>query len=962
MKDKFSLRAIDTRKGVVLDIETTGLDRHRDSITSLQLGWFDIDSGNFKMKFFDWSKLTEAKIQKLMNFLCNCKLVTHNGKFDFLFLLEKTGVELPLWHDTLVMAHVTGHEELGLKALTELYFGVSYDIEKEAKTGKVTQELIDYGLNDIKYTLELYRILRKQLKEKDVEYTYAHEMRAYKAYYKVEQTGVPLSPRRQEIKKELQEEYEPILARLKEVADINWNSNDQVGAVLFSPEGAEIREKPKNVTQWIVYHKTTGKKLSTRFKTKKEATEYLTDKHGKASVKEFGFEKTTQEVSNLLGYGLGLECTQYTGKGKPAVGVDALADYSYHPVVADLLKYKKLTKLETFINSWEDLQVNERIYPSFNITARTGRTTCNNPNLQQVPQKGSVRNLIEAREGYTIISCDYSQAELRVASWFSGDKNMQEAYNSGSDLHQSTKELIYGDKLIDPEVDHDGAKRQRTISKACFSGDTEILTKRGFVRFDNYDGIEEVAQYNVDTKEISYVKPYDFRMILSTPVCSYENENTSLRLTPNHECLIVNTKGNVIKQSFESLAGHGQTKYKWINAGYYQYDKSLFIDDMFTRLLASFVADGSYTSTMTTVRWGFTKKRKADRLKYILEALSIPYKYQKEGSLEADTYYVNDFNTLNLLKRFCGRDKTLSDYALTELNPIVYLEEAQYWDGYVNHTKLIQVSSSNKRTLDIMQIMAIQSGIRARLRKSIDERGNKQASYVLSYNFSKSPYSAFESRSVDIRTHHHATHNVWCVTVPEHNIVIRRNGKVSIQGNCNFGLVYGAMPQTLVSYIKNWGIDLPLEEAQELHKAFFKAYPELKSFYTRCKNFTKRHGYIESPIGRKRWLPDIFSSNWKLKSSAERQCINTPVQGMASDICISALADIVFDETLDHSKFNVLGSVHDAILIECKEEYAEELGEKVVKIMSNPSVLTNAGLKMPVPLKADLVINKSWGD
>lgn len=645
MKDRFSLRTIDTRKGVVLDIETTGLDRHRDSITSLQLGWFDINSGNFKMKFFDWSKLTEVKITKLMKFLCNCKLVTHNGKFDFLFLFQKTGIELPIWHDTLVMAHVTGHEELGLKALTELYFGVSYDIEKEAKTGKITQELIDYGLNDIKYTLELYRILRKQLKEKDVEYVYAHELRAYKAYYKVEQTGVPLSPRRHEIKTQLQEEYEPILARLKEVADINWNSNDQVGAVMFSPEGAEIRSTPKKVTEWVVYHTLSNVKLDKKFKTRKEATEFVIEEYGKGAVKECTFEKTQNVVSDLIGYGLGLECKQYTKGGKHAVGVDALAEYISHPVVADLLQYKKLTKLETFINSWEDLQVDDKIYPSFNITARTGRTTCNNPNMQQIPQKSTVRNLIEAREGYIIISCDYSQAELRVASWFSGDENMQGAYNSGSDLHQSTLKLIYGDKVIDPEVDHDGAKRQRT------------------------------------------------------------------------------------------------------------------------------------------------------------------------------------------------------------------------------------------------------------------------------------------------------------------------NAKIS-----NFSLVYGAVPQSLVNYAKGWGIDIPLKEAKELHKAFFKAYPKLLDFYKRCKNFTVRKGYIESPIGRKRWLPDIYSNNWKLKSGAERQCVNTPVQGMASDICISALADIVFDETLDHSKFNVLGSVHDAILIECKEEYAEELGEKVVKIMSNPSVLTNAGLKMPVPLKADLVINKSWGD
>lgn len=568
--------------------------------------------------------------------------------------------------------------------------------------------------------------------------------------------------------------------------------------------------------------------------------------------------------------------------------------------------------------------------------------------------------MIEAREGYTIVSCDYSQAELRVASWFSGDENMQNAYNNGSDLHASTLKLIYGDKAIDPEVDHDGAKRQRTTAKACFSGDTEILTKQGFVRFDTYDGIEEVAQYNADTQEISYVRPYDFRMIPNTPVCSFENENTSLRLTPNHECLVINAKGNVVKQSFESLAGHGQTKYKWINAGYYQYDKSLFIDDKLTRLIASFVADGSYTSSMTTARWEFTKKRKADRLRHLLRFLSIPYKYQKEGKHEADTFYVKDFAIVNLLKRFCSKDKTLSNYALTELNPTVYLEEAQYWDGHVNHTQLTLVTSTNKRTLEIMQIMAIQSGIRARLVKRYEQKGNRNETYVLSYNSKKSPFSAFESRNIDTRTHHHATHNVWCVTVPEHNIVIRHKGKVSIQGNCNFGLIYGGQPQTLVNYIKSWGIKLPLDEAKHLHEEFFKAYPKLLDFYEECKDFTRKHGYIETPIGRKRWLPDIYSNNWKFKSSAERQCINSPVQGMASDICISALADIVFSKELDHSKFNVLGSIHDAILIEVEEGYAEELGSKVVEIMANPSIIE--GIEMPIPLKADLSIQRVWGD
>lgn len=374
------LSEIDFNKLVCLDIETEGLDRHRNAITSIQLGYFD-KKGNVHIEFLVWNSFDEGVMKALMRALTKAKLLTHNGKFDFLFILQKTGIELPLWHDTLVMAHVTGHEELSLKALTKLYFGVDYDIEKEAKTGKVTPRLIKYGKQDIEFTMKLYQILRKQIKEKDVEYVYDHEMRVYKAYYKVEQTGVPLSPRRHEIKTQLQAEYKPYLDRLKEVADINWNSTDQVGLVLFSPEGTEIRKAPKKVTEWTVTNIKSGKSMVRKFRTKKEATELLIDRYGKPFLKDVSITKSTRIEEEFLGYGLGLECKQYTDGGKFAVGVEALSEYLSNPVVADLLQYKKLTKLETFINSWEDLQVEERIYPSFNITARTGRTTCSNPNL-----------------------------------------------------------------------------------------------------------------------------------------------------------------------------------------------------------------------------------------------------------------------------------------------------------------------------------------------------------------------------------------------------------------------------------------------------------------------------------------------------------------------------------------------------------------------------------------------------
>lgn len=952
---------IDLSKPVCLDIETTGLDRFRDEITSLQIGYTDLTTGKYKRKFFDWQNTSMEFLLKLLTFLKQAKLVTHNGKFDLLFLYVKTGIELNLWVDTLVLAHVCGEEELGLKPLVKKYFNVDYDIETEAKKGKITEEFISYGLDDVLYPVKLMKIFKKKLNLYDLVKVYKHEMRAYRAYYEVEKNGVPISPRRGEIAKKLIEEYMPYYERLITVADINWNSTVQVASVLYGKKGKPVYkekgEKLPNTYEVIEYTFTGESFVRGEFNTRKEATqfkdEYLADNNYLYGI-DVKLKHNFKPV--VIGYGVGLKVIEKTAKGVPSVSSDVLANYIGNPVVDDLLEYRRLTKLETFIKSWEKIQVDDRIYPSFNITARTGRTTCSNPNLQQIPQDKNVRNLIEARHGWKILECDFSQVELRVASMFSGDANMQHAYNSGSDLHSKTTELLFGDTS---NLSKQEQKRKRTQAKSCFSGDTEILTEDGFVEFKMYDGTTLVAQYNIESQEISYVEPLDFRMIPNQKICVFENENTSLKLTPNHECIIQvqNGKKYMKKVPFEDLAGHGQSKYAWVNAGYYKYDKCYFIKDDITRLIACFVADGSYSASKTQLRFGFTKKRKIERFRNMIDRLGVAYDEKVQGKLKVTYFTISDFDCVTLMKRYCTADKTLLKPSMTELNPLVYLEEASHWDGHVNHTNLITVSSTNLSTLESMQIMAVQSGVRARLYKVKDERGSD--TWTLSYNLNKKPLSRFESKDIDLRTHHNTNHNVYCVTVPEHNIVIRHNGKVSIQGNCNFGFLYGMSAKTFVDYAKGYGLNITEEHSEELRNNFFEAYPRLLPWHEECKEYARKNGHTWSPIGRKRFLPDINSSNWSNRGQAERQSVNSGVQGFASDMCISALSDIVFSDIIDHERCKVLGSVHDAILFEIRDDYVEEVVPIVKEMMEHPSIID--GIDIPIPIIADVEVHQAWG-
>lgn len=957
------INTIDLKYPVCLDIETTGLDRFRDEITSIQIGFTNVDQGKYVRRFFDWKKLGMKRALMLLTKLKDAKLVTHNGKFDLLFLYVKTGIELKLWVDTLVMAHVCGEEELGLKPLVKKYFKVDYDISKEAKTGQITDKFKAYGLDDVYYPMELVKIFKKKLKIYNLEKVYKHEMRVYKAYLEVEKNGMPISPRRHEIAKKLQEQYKPIFERLLTVGNINWNSTAQVAKILFTekdvPVYDEKGEKLPNTYEVIEYTFMNDIIYRGEFDTRKGATLFMNEwKEKNPHLYDIKVKLKHNYAPVIIGYGVGLKAIEKTAKGVPSVSSGVLVNYVGNPVVDDLLEYRRLTKLETFIKSWEEIQVDDRIYPSFNITARTGRTTCSSPNIQQIPQDKNVRNLIEARHGWKILEVDLSQVELRVASIFSGDENMQHAYQSGSDLHSKTTTLLFGDTS---EMSPQEKKRKRTQAKSCFSGDTEILTEDGFVEFKMYDGITPVAQYNIETQEISYVDPLDFRMIPNQKVCVFENENTSLKLTPNHECIIQvqNGKKYMKKVPFEELAGHGQSKYAWVNAGYYKYEKCWFIKDDMTRLVACFVADGSYSESKTQIKFGFTKKRKIERFRNMVDRLGVDYDEKVQGKLKVTYFTISDFDYVCNMKRYCTADKTLLKPAMTELNPLVYLEEASHWDGHVNHTNLITVSSTNRSTLDSMQIMAVQSGVRARLYKVKDERDNVSDTWTLSYNLNKKPLSRFESKDIDLRTHHNTNHNVYCVTVPEHNIVIRHNGKVSIQGNCNFGFLYGMSAKTFVQYAKNFGLNITEEDSEHLRENFFKAYPTLLTWHEDCIKYARANGYTWSPIGRKRFLPDINSSNFRARGQAERQSINSGVQGFASDMCTSALADIVFSDKIDHDRCIVLGSVHDAILFEIRDDYVEEVAPKLKYTMEHPSILE--GLDIPIPIIADAEVAQAWG-
>lgn len=647
----------DTKDILTVDIETTGLNRIVDKINSVQL----TDSN--ENTWVIWVNDNKKELKRLVKFLNQFRVVTHNGKFDSLFLYEKTGITLKLYGDTYILAHMLTEPSLSLKYLAKKYFGITYDIDKETKkfstkqsvtkiksefkkwavdnlgTTKVTQynkvitdlykyldgllwipdfnkfvelvndeelglemlyefyenvsdeqryhlkiKLIEYGIQDTVYTRRLFKLLRDKIKGYKLSKVYRHELRCYKAFIEVEKVGVTID------NSALSEQMVIVEDTVNKLLD-KLNSFDEV--------------KECGITNW----------------------------------------NSSQQLVELFVNYLGFESTKTTPKGDPSVDKAQLKqwnDEGLHDILPILLEYRMYRDQLKFLVSWEKLSSDDgKLHPSFNITADTGRTTCNNPNLQQVPQASALRNIITAPKGRKVIECDFSQAELRVASVFAEDENMIEAYRSGSDLHTSTMEFIYAGQ------------------------------------------------------------------------------------TPKDE------------------------------------------------------------------------------------------------------------------------------------------QQAKAW---------------------------------------------------------------------------------------------RTNAKAT-----NFGFLYGMSAKTFVEYAKGYGMKITEEESEAFREQFFDSYPELLTMHDKFIDYAKKYGYTYSPIGRKRFLPNINSRNWQEKGKAERQAVNTPVQGFASDLCISAMADILQDKSLDKSKYSIIGTIHDAILVEVDEDVAEEYAEVIRKHMVSPSVLDICDIEITVPIVADVEIGSAWG-
>lgn len=336
--------------------------------------------------------------------LLGAYVVGHNLPYDLGFLLYHYGLQLKPAGDSMLAAHFL-NENLP-KSLKQLV-SAEFGVADWSAETRADYAREDYAARDVFWTHRLVKRVHELLQPRRV-WTLYHEaaVPAVAVVARAHAHGVWVdSQALAEAEETVYQERQKVLEKLSQWASINWRSSAQVANYLYRELGLPVVE---------------------------------TTPQGGPSSKESALKRLWLEAP--------------------------------HPVVELLLEYRRWDKAETgFIKPWRELMVNSRLYPKWNMTGTvTGRFSCTNPNLQQVPRDPLLRRAISAPPGYVLIEADLSQAELRIAAVLAREETMLSLLRGGQDIHAYTAKLLSGKDIS--EIPESQRKEWRKKAKAVNFG------------------------------------------------------------------------------------------------------------------------------------------------------------------------------------------------------------------------------------------------------------------------------------------------------------------------------------------------------------------------------------------------------------------------------------------------------------------------------------------------------------
>ena len=202
-----------------------------------------------------------------------------------------------------------------------------------------------------------------------------------------------------------------------------------------------------------------------------------------------------------------------------------------------------------------------------------------------------------------------------------------------------------------------------------------------------------------------------------------------------------------------------------------------------------------------------------------------------------------------------------------------------------------------------------------------------------------------EAFQQDADIHKRTAADVFNVPIEEVTAEMRDASKA-----VNFGIIYG-----ISDYGLSQNLNITRKEAATFIANYLASFPGVEGYMKDIVKDAKADGYVTTLMNRRRYLPDINSSNFNLRSFAERTAMNTPIQGSAADIIKQAMINVAERLKVENMKSRMLLQVHDELIFEAPPEELEQLKKIVREVMES-------AIQLDVPLKVDAGFGKSWYD
>ena len=195
----------------------------------------------------------------------------------------------------------------------------------------------------------------------------------------------------------------------------------------------------------------------------------------------------------------------------------------------------------------------------------------------------------------------------------------------------------------------------------------------------------------------------------------------------------------------------------------------------------------------------------------------------------------------------------------------------------------------------------------------------------------------------DLDIHYKTASEVFGVPINEVTDNQRRSAKA-----VNFGIVYG-----ISDYGLSKDLNITRNEAKQYIDGYLNTYPSIKSYMEEIVNKAKKDGFVTTILDRKRYIPEINSKNFNIRSFGERIALNTPIQGSAADIIKLAMIKVYERLKIEKVNAKLILQIHDELIVECEESEKET----VKKILKNS--MENV-YKLDLPLKVDICEGRNW--